>query len=99
MEDIQAAFRDRFTSAARDRVLRIREVIADASAHTTTVARELHSFAGEAGLLGFTQFVSVARDGEARAKRLDAERSAENEQAVLDVIRDLERLLDELAAT
>lgn len=98
MNDIQAAFRDRFTAAARQRVSRIREVIADPAIGAATVMRELHTFAGEAGLLGFTQFVGPARTGEEQARRLHAHHSPDNTEAVLSVVRDLERLLDELAA-
>jgi HPt (histidine-containing phosphotransfer) domain-containing protein len=96
MKDIQAQFRDRFVATARKRIAVMRDVIASGNGLHTPV-QEFHSFAGEAGLLAFTQFVGVARDGETQAKRLHADPTPANSEAVLVLIAELERMLDELA--
>ena len=96
MRDIQAQFRDRFVATARKRLAHIREAVTSNSTLNTPV-QEFHSFAGEAGLLAFTQFVDLARDGETHARRLHADPTPANQDAVLDVLVELERKLDELA--
>lgn len=99
MEDIQATFRHRFTATARTRVAFTLDAAARADyAAVQTGVRELHSLAGEAGLLGFTQFVPVAREGEDRAKRMCSERSPASQDALLATLHELERMIDELAS-
>lgn len=99
MKDIQAQFLGRFSETARGRLARMRAAIADPhGAGLSTVIHELHSFAGESGLLGFSQFVAIARDGEAEAKRRQTAGSADASFA-LEVIARLEQMLDELAGS
>ena len=100
MEDIQATFRHRFTATARARVA----FAMDAATRTDyaavqTAVRELHSLAGEAGLLGFSQFVPAAREGEDRAKRMCSDRTPASQEALVVTLRELERMIDELAAS
>ncbi len=100
MEDIQATFRHRFTSTARTRVGFAMDAATRADhAAVQTAVRELHSLAGEAGLLGFSQFVPVAREGEDRAKRMFSERTPASQEAMIATLRELERMIDELAAS
>ena len=73
-DDIAAMFIPRFAENAR-------AYLATATEATTrrdptalaVVVRHMHSIAGEAGLLGLRDVVNLARDGEARAKRLSSE--------------------------
>jgi HPt (histidine-containing phosphotransfer) domain-containing protein len=98
MKEIQAQFLGRFSETARGRLARMRAAITDPhGAGLATVIHELHSFAGESGLLGYSQFVAIARDGEAEAKRRQAGGSADATFA-LDVVARLEQMLDELTA-
>lgn len=98
-DDIQTAFRDRFMAIARTRVAHVRAAATgESDSALATAVRELHSLAGEAGLLGFSQFVPVARQGEDCAKRMSSERSQASSDAMIAVVQDLERLLAELDA-
>ncbi len=100
MDDIQATFRHRFTTTARTRVAFAMDATTRSDyAALQTAVRELHSLAGEAGLLGFSQFVPVAREGEERAKRMFSERTPATREAMTVTLHELERMIDELATT
>mgnify|MGYP001548316951 CR=1 FL=1 len=98
IEDIEAMFLPRFAEAARTR-------LANATAATekrdpaalAAVVRDMHSIAGEAGLLGLREVVPLALDGEARAKRLSTERSDQAAAAMTETIRALEAIVEGLA--
>lgn len=98
-EDIQATFMHRFTSLARTRVIHALDATSrrDPTA-LATVVRDMHSLAGEAGLLGLAEVVPLARSGEDRARQLVGAPSAEAADAMLVVLRELEQLVDRLAA-
>lgn len=70
IEDLQATFLHRLTTLARTRLAHARAaVIARDAAGLVTAARDLHSLAGEAGLLGLAELVPLARRGEDRIKQ------------------------------
>jgi HPt (histidine-containing phosphotransfer) domain-containing protein len=71
MDELYARFLPQFVALARTR-LAAAIITAEQrdQATTTTMMRELHTIAGEAGLLGLTAVVPLARDCEQRAKLL-----------------------------
>jgi HPt (histidine-containing phosphotransfer) domain-containing protein len=71
MDDLYAKFLPQFTELARKRMQNAYAAAErpDATA-LTTVMRDLHGIAGEAGLLGLAQLVPLARAAEDHAKRL-----------------------------
>jgi len=77
MEDIQKKFLPRFVALAKERIgngLRVAKD-ADGGDEALHLARELHSMAGEAGLLGLGHLLSLARGAEEAATQLHAVRS------------------------
>jgi HPt (histidine-containing phosphotransfer) domain-containing protein len=73
MDALLARFLPRFTALARTRMSQVLEIATCKNfAAMPEVAHHLHTLAGEAGLLGLTSIVPLARDGEAKAKRLGA---------------------------
>jgi HPt (histidine-containing phosphotransfer) domain-containing protein len=98
-QDIIAMFLPRFVTNARG-------YIAGATAATERrdpaalagVVRNMHSIAGEAGLLGFRELVALAREGEARAQRLAAEPSDHAAAQLTDAIARLATEVDALVA-
>jgi chemotaxis protein histidine kinase CheA len=63
------------------------------------VMRELHTLAGEAGLLGLGELVPLARECERKAKQLDGSR-AEGDAEMLDAgLGELERMIEGIGAT
>jgi HPt (histidine-containing phosphotransfer) domain-containing protein len=99
IEDIQATFMHRFTSLARIRVTHALDATGrrDPTA-LATVVRDMHSLAGEAGLLGLAEVVPLARSGEDRARKLAGAPSAEAAEEMLVVLRELEAVVERLAA-
>jgi HPt (histidine-containing phosphotransfer) domain-containing protein len=97
MEDLQAAFLPRFLEAARGRVARALAAAGDTERDgTATTLRDLHSLAGEAGLLGLTSVLALARAGEEKARALVAARNDETVAALRGALDDLSRALDDL---
>lgn len=95
IEDIQATFLHRFVTVARSRVTNAIAIVQDAdSARYAIAARELHSLAGEAGLLGIANIVPVARRAEDQAKKLPASRAE-----ILTTLSELAALVDGLTAS
>jgi len=98
-EDIQATFMHRFTSLARTRVSHALDATSRRDpAALAVVVRDMHSLAGEAGLLGLAEVVPLARSGEDRARQLVGTASAEAADQMLDVLRALEQVVERLAA-
>lgn len=97
MDDLHAAFLPRFLEAARARIGRARTA-ADAAERdaTNTTLRDLHSLAGEAGLLGLTTVLALARAGEEKARALVAGRNDDTVAALRGALDDLARALDDL---
>ena len=98
-EDIQATFMHRFTSLARTRVSHALDATSRRDpAALAIVVRDMHSLAGEAGLLGLSEVVPLARSGEDRARHLAGALSPEAADEMLGVLRELEQLVERLAA-
>ncbi len=99
--ELYAKFLPQFTELARDRVQRAYEASARPDEPTlTVVARELHTIAGEAGLLGLAAIVPIARNAEEHAKRLRDDRAgADQAGAFVGALDELRAALDALAAS
>ena len=58
--------------------------------------RELHTLAGEAGLLGLVEVVPLARDGELKAKQLHLTGTEADAEALLAALRELETTIERI---
>ena len=96
IEDIQATFRHRFTTTARTRIATAMQA-ALAADHVALggAVRELHSLAGEAGLLGFSEVVPIARLGEDRAKHMATARTPNTD--LVATLHELSALIEQIA--
>jgi len=95
MDDLLAAFMPKFTAVAKTRVARSLELAMHRDpegAHM--IARELHAIAGEAGLLGVTNIVALARAGEEHARRLRTTRSDSDADALLASLTELKHAIE-----
>jgi HPt (histidine-containing phosphotransfer) domain-containing protein len=98
IEDIQATFMHRFTSLARTRVTHALDAVTrNDPAAIAVAARDMHSVAGEAGLLGLAEVVPLARRGEDHAKRLVSAPTSEATAELLALLRELEQVVDRLS--
>lgn len=95
MNDLQARFIPQFIDLARGRIARGIDV-ATRNDHQGVglTARELHALAGEAGLLGLPAIVSLARDSEDKARRMQASQSSEDAAALVAALRELGRVIE-----
>jgi HPt (histidine-containing phosphotransfer) domain-containing protein len=95
MEDLHAKFLPQFVALAHSRLEQaIKAVVERDHASTTKIVRELHTLAGEAGLLGLHDVVPLARDGELKAKALHASRSDADADVLIAALRQIERVID-----
>lgn len=70
IEELRARYLPRFVEVAQRRIARGLEAVTPVGAGAPLVARsELHTLAGEAGILGFTELAVRAQAGEADCKR------------------------------
>src|SRR5215470_6611560 len=100
MDDLHAKFMPQFLELARARVAAaLKAAAARDHLATTTTARNLHTLAGEAGLLGLHDVVPLARDGEQKAKSLGASRTDADAELLVDALRQLERVIESIGAT
>lgn len=98
MQDLLASFLPRFTDIARKRVANSIELATKRTPDSVPgIARELHAIAGEAGLLGLSAIVSLARAGEEHTKRLRASRSDEDANALLGCLTQLREAIELLS--
>jgi HPt (histidine-containing phosphotransfer) domain-containing protein len=106
MEELAARFLPQFIAIARTRVAAAtRAALGRDDTAATTMMRELHALAGEAGLLGLRDVIPLARDCEHRAKELRAAsaggdgdgRAEALTEALIEALRRLERAIDSLA--
>jgi chemotaxis protein histidine kinase CheA len=99
MDELYAKFLPQFAQLARDRMQRAYEASARPDAPTlTTVMRDLHSIAGEAGLLGLSSIVPIARNAEEHAKRLRDDRTEAGAGAFVGALDELKTAIDALGA-
>jgi HPt (histidine-containing phosphotransfer) domain-containing protein len=98
-DDIEATFVPRFAALARTRLASALDATTrrDAAA-LAVVIRDMHSIAGEAGLLGLREVVPLARDGEARAKKLCAEPGDQQAAAMTETLHALQSAVEAIAA-
>jgi HPt (histidine-containing phosphotransfer) domain-containing protein len=100
MDDLSAMFLPQFLELARSRVTTaIKSAVARDHLAATTIARNLHTLAGEAGLLGLHDVVPLARDGEQRARSLGASRTDADAELLVDALRQLERVIERIGVT
>jgi chemotaxis protein histidine kinase CheA len=98
MEDLLATFMPKFTAIAKARVARSIELAEKRDPDAVTqIARELHSIAGEAGLLGISTVVALARAGEDRVRLLRKSRSDADLDALHASLLELQRAVDHVA--
>jgi HPt (histidine-containing phosphotransfer) domain-containing protein len=98
MEDLYAKFLPMFVTLARSRLATAITVATQRDhAALPTIIRELHTLAGEAGLLGLGDVVPLARDGEQKAKALLLSRAAPDAEALVAALRQLERVIESIA--
>jgi HPt (histidine-containing phosphotransfer) domain-containing protein len=70
IEELRQKFLPRFVAVAWERLHRAESVVAEKRFHEVPeVVREIHSLAGEAGLLGLGEVLELARAAEAHARR------------------------------
>lgn len=92
MDDVRRKFLPRFTALAKERVrigLRVASTLTTGGDDALHVARELHSLAGEAGLLGLGELLDLARRAEEAATRLHASRVEPQRVALESALLDL----------
>jgi HPt (histidine-containing phosphotransfer) domain-containing protein len=92
VEDIRRKFLPRFAALAKERI-RVGLEVAEAfeGDQALVLARELHSMAGEAGLLGLGDLLSIARAAEVAATQLHASRVPSKRTALQQTLLDLLR--------
>jgi HPt (histidine-containing phosphotransfer) domain-containing protein len=99
MDDLSAKFLPQFLELARSRLnAAIQGATARDPVAATTTARNLHTLAGEAGLLGLHDVVPLAREGEHKAKALGASGTDTDAELLVDVLRRLERVIESIGA-
>jgi HPt (histidine-containing phosphotransfer) domain-containing protein len=99
MDDLYAKFLPMFVTLARSRMaVAITAATQRDHAALPTIVRELHTLAGEAGLLGLGDVVPLARDSELKAKALLASRAAADAELLVAALRQLERVIESIAA-
>jgi HPt (histidine-containing phosphotransfer) domain-containing protein len=95
MDELHARFLPQFLALARERMRRARAAAARPDAPAlTAVMRELHAIAGEAGLLGLTAIVPIARGAEEQAKHLRDGRPGADLGAFASALDDLGHAID-----
>lgn len=100
MDDLNAKFMPQFLELARSRLAAaLKAAIARDHLAATTTARNLHTLAGEAGLLGLHDVVPLAREGEQKAKSLGASRTDADAELLIDALRRLEQVIESIGAT
>ena len=100
MDDLHAKFMPQFLELARSRVAAaLKAATTRDHLAATTTARNLHTLAGEAGLLGLHDVIPLAREGEHKAKSLGASRTDADAELLVDVLRRLEKVIESIGAT
>jgi HPt (histidine-containing phosphotransfer) domain-containing protein len=98
MEDVKRKFLPRFAALAKERIRHGREIAASVEGdQAIDFARELHSMAGEAGLLGLGELLALARNAEVAAMQLHASRVPSKRTALEQALLELERAVAVIA--
>jgi len=98
MDDLLAKFLPQFVTLARSRVaVALTAVTQRDQAATTKVVRDLHTLAGEAGLLGLSSIVPLARDCELKAKQLQGSRADADIEVFVAALRQLAGVIEGIA--
>lgn len=98
MDDLLASFLPRFRALADTRLARSIEIATKRDVdNTPAIARDLHALAGEAGLLGLSAIVPLARAGEEQARKLRASHSDQDAAALLAALNELKRAIELVA--
>jgi HPt (histidine-containing phosphotransfer) domain-containing protein len=99
MEDLYAKFLPQFMELARERLQRARAATAQLDQPTMTVVmRDVHAIAGEAGLLGLSRIVPIARNAEEHAKRLRDAGPGTDTAPFLAALNELESAIEAVGA-
>ncbi|HEU4734580.1 MAG TPA: Hpt domain-containing protein [Kofleriaceae bacterium] len=99
-DDLYARFLPQFIKSARGRLaVAISATTGRDHAATPTVVRELHTLAGEAGLLGLSAVVPLARECEQIAKTLHISRADADAEGLVAALRNLEQIIESIGAT
>jgi HPt (histidine-containing phosphotransfer) domain-containing protein len=99
IEDLRARFLPAFVAAARERIVHALESLSTGrKPDAGLVARELHALAGEAAVLGVGEVATLARQGEAAARRWCASGNLEDEAACARSLYSLTGQVETLAA-
>lgn len=97
MEELYAKFLPPFLEQARERLVLARAAAARPEGpELGSVIRDLHSLAGEAGLLGLITVVPAARAAEDAAKRLRDSPPGADAAAFAEAVEALARVIQEI---
>lgn len=100
MDDLYEKFLPQFIELARVRMERAMEAAARPELNALTVViRELHSIAGEAGLLGLSSIMQLARRAEDQAKQLRDTRAEPDADALVGALRELRTAIELVGAS
>ena len=98
MDDFKKKFLGRFTTLARERIALGMDVAQSQDCERALhLARELHSLAGEAGLLGLPELLVTARTAEEAATKLNASRLPSEREALLSALSELGSAIEQIA--
>lgn len=99
MDDLHARFLPQFVKLARARLATAIKAVGDRDQPAfARVGNDLHTLAGEAGLLALHDVVPLARDGEHKAKAFQLSRSDADAEVLLAALHQLDRVIDQLGA-
>ncbi|HEX8789937.1 MAG TPA: hypothetical protein VF765_03230 [Polyangiaceae bacterium] len=99
MDELLAKFLPRFASLARERVQRATECVSSRKHEAAAeIAHDMHSLAGEAGLLGLEGVTTTARCAEEAARRFGDTREEDDANGLGECLEKLERALADAMA-
>lgn len=99
MDDLVAKFLPQFLPLARSRVeVTLTGVERRDPATLTKSLRELHTLAGEAGLLGLSDIIPLARDCEKKAKAVQASHAEADAESLVAALHQLKQVIEGIAA-
>jgi len=99
MDDLYSRFLPQFVKLARTRIaVAITTATQGDTAAAKTLVRELHTLVGEAGLLGLTAVIPLARVCEQKAKLLQNHRSEADVEVLVAALRELDQVIEGIGA-